>query len=291
MRVPRNPLSYLNYQLQKTNNHIMPRVALPTVELSYVAKGVGQPVVLLHGFPLDHTMWSSQIAALEKHCRVIAPDLRGFGQSTLGTASPTSGMQLEQYADDVALLLDALEVTQPVVLVGFSMGGYIAWQFARKHASRLRALVPMDTRAAADTDEARKNRLKMAENIHAWGSARVAEMMGPKLFAAGRFESDSVIVQELRRVIAGTSPDAIAVAQRAMADRPDMTSFLPSIAVPTLVIAGVEDALIPPSEMEHIAAAVANGRYVEIPDAGHMSTMENPDAVSNALVDFISGLK
>jgi pimeloyl-ACP methyl ester carboxylesterase len=269
----------------------MQRISLPTVDLACIDRGAGIPVVLLHGFPLDHTMWSNQIDALEHSCRVIAPDLRGFGQSSLGDADPALGIAIELYADDIAELLDAMEVREPIVLAGFSMGGYVAWQFVRKHGSRLRALVACDTRASADTDEARANRLKMAEKIHEWGAARVAEVMGPKLFAAGRFEANPKIVQDLRAVVARTSPDAIAVAQRAMAARPDMTYLLPQIKIPTLVIAGAEDALIPPKEMQKIAAAIRNGRYVEVPDAGHMSTVENPDAVNKALLEFISALR
>jgi pimeloyl-ACP methyl ester carboxylesterase len=268
----------------------MQRANLSTVELAYIDHGAGAPVVLLHGFPLDHTMWLPQIDALSRTCRVIAPDLRGFGQSTLGNADPDHGIAIEQYADDVVSLLDVLEIKERLVLAGFSMGGYIAWQFVRKHASRLRGLIQCDTRAAADTDEARANRRKMAEKIREWGSARVAEMMGPKLFAAGRFESNPRIVQDLRAVVARTSPDAIAVAQLAMAGRPDMTDILPQIKVPTLVLAGVEDALIPPSEMQQIAAAIPNGQYVAIPDAGHMTTVENPTAVNAAINNFVAGL-
>jgi pimeloyl-ACP methyl ester carboxylesterase len=235
-------------------------------------------------------MWSEQLDALSQHGRVIAPDLRGFGKSTLGNASPTSNMPLEQYADDVALLLDALEITQPIVLAGFSMGGYIALQFVRKYRTRLRGLILCDTRAAADTDEARANRLKMAEKIHEWGSARVAETMGPNLFAAGKFAANPKIVQDLRDVVSRTSPDAIAVAQRAMAARPDMTWLLPQIEIPALVIAGAEDALIPPKEMQQIAATIPKGRYVEIADAGHMTTVENPVAVNKALLELLSVL-
>ena len=268
----------------------MQRISLPNVELAYVDRGVGGPVVLLHGFPLDHTMWNAQIDALAVQCRVIAPDLRGFGQSSLGDATPTSGMPLEQYADDVAAMLDAIGVNEPIVLAGFSMGGYIAWQFVRKYGNRLCALIQCDTRAAADTDEARANRLKMAERIHEWGAARVAETMGPKLFAAGKFEENPEIVRELRRVISETSPSAIAVAQRAMAARPDMSHLLPNIEVPTLVIAGVEDALIPAKEMQQIAETIPHGRYAEIAGAGHMATIENPEAVNAAITAFIAKL-
>ncbi len=269
----------------------MEHILLPDVNLAYVAHGVGTPVVLLHGFPLDHTMWASQIEALKPHCRVIAPDLRGFGASTLGNADPLQGVTMEQYADDVAHLLDALEVTQPIVLAGFSMGGYIAWQFVRKYAARLRALIQLDTRAAADTDEARSNRLKMAGKIYELGSARVAEMMGPNLFSAGKFASNSKMVQDLRAVVSHTSPAAIACAQRGMAARPDMRDFLPKITIPTLVVCGSEDAITPAKEMQEVAAAIPNSRYVEIPGAGHMSTMENPEAVNQAMTEFVTSLE
>ena len=162
---------------------------LSTGELVYIDRGAGQPVLLVHGFPLDHTMWNAQIDTLSERVRVIAPDLRGFGDSPLGAADPDRGISMERYADDLAELLDALNpaINQPIILVGFSMGGYVAWQFVRKYPARLRALVQCDTRAIADSEEARAGRLKMAENVAEWGAGRVAEMMGPKLFAPGTF--------------------------------------------------------------------------------------------------------
>ena len=143
-----------------------------------------------------------------------------------------------------------------------------------------------DTRAAADTDEARAGRLKMAENVAEWGSARVAEMMGPKLLAPRTFERKPDVVAAVRHVVERTSPAAIAAAQRGMAARPDMTSLLPTINVPTLVVVGAEDAISPPQEMQAIAAAIPNAEFVEIPDAGHMTTMENPTAVNEAFTRF-----
>jgi pimeloyl-ACP methyl ester carboxylesterase len=269
----------------------MQRVRLSTVELAYVDRGAAAPVLLIHGFPLDHTMWDAQIDALAQHNRVIAPDLRGFGQSTLAAGDAERGITMEQYADDLAELLDTLDdCREPVVVAGFSMGGYIAWQFIRKYPNRVRALVQCDTKAAADTDEARANRLKMAENVAAWGSARVAEMTGPRLLASRSFEMRRSVVEDVRRVIERSSPAAIAAAQRGMAARPDMTGFLPSIDVTTLIICGEEDALSPPKEMQSIAVAIPNARYVEIPDAGHMTTMENPNAVNAALREFLEGV-
>ena len=270
----------------------MKTAKISTGELAYIDRGAGQPVLLVHGFPLDHTMWDSQIEALSEHARVIAPDLRGFGQSQLGPVDLTHGITMERYADDLAEFLDELNLgaDQPIVFVGLSMGGYIAWQFVRKYAVRLRGLALLDTRSLADTDEARAGRIKMAENVAEWGSGRVAEMMGPKLSAPNTFKTKPAVVTALRRVVESTSPAGIAAAQRGLAARPDMTSLLPQIDVPTLVIVGDEDAISPPAEMQAIAAAIPNAEFVVIPNSGHMTTMENPEAVNAALARFIAGI-
>ncbi len=269
----------------------MKTAKISTGELAYVDRGAGQPVLLIHGFPLDHTMWQAQIEALSERARVIAPDLRGFGNSPLGSADPRRGISMERFADDLAELLDtiALGIDKPIVLVGFSMGGYIAWQFVHKHSQRLRALVQCDTRAVADTEEGRAGRLKMAENVAEWGSRRVAEMMGPKLFAPSTFETQPEIVSAVRSVVEGTSPAGIAAAQRGMAARSDMTDLLAQIKLPTLVLVGAEDAISPPAEMKSIAAAIPGAQFIVIPGAGHMTTMENPAAVNAALSEFIAG--
>ena len=162
---------------------MMKTAQLSKTGMAYVDEGRGLPILLVHGFPLDHSMWEAQIAALSPHSRVIAPDLRGFGRTPLAPGDAERGISMEAYADDLVELLDALAIREPVVLVGFSMGGYVAWQFVRKHVGRLRALVQCDTQAKADNDEARAGRLKMAESVAEWGSGRVAEMMEPKLFA------------------------------------------------------------------------------------------------------------
>ena len=164
------------------------------------------PVLLVHGFPLNHAMWAAQIDALAGLCRVIAPDLRGFGQSTLGDADLQQGVSMERYADDLVELLDAIGLREPVVLIGFSMGGYIAWQFVGKYAGRVQALVQCDTKAVADTEEARQNRLKMAENIAEWGSARVADTMGAKFFAGRTWNTKPDVVAAVRRMIESASP-------------------------------------------------------------------------------------
>jgi pimeloyl-ACP methyl ester carboxylesterase len=265
----------------------MHRASLSTVDLAYIDRGKGLPVLLVHGFPLDHTMWNAQVEALAGRFRVIAPDLRGFGQSSLGDVDPNIGVSMERYADDLVELLDTLGIQQPIILVGFSMGGYVAWQFVRKHPNRLRALVQCDTKAVADTNEARAARLKMAEQISEWGSGRVAEMMGPRLLARRSFDAKPEVVAAVRRVVESTSPAAIAAAQRGMAARPDVTSLLSSIHIPALVLVGQEDVISPPAEMRSIAAAIPDAHFAEVPGAGHMTTMENPEAVNAALRSFL----
>jgi pimeloyl-ACP methyl ester carboxylesterase len=265
----------------------MNTAALSTTRMAYVDRGAGMPVLLVHGFPLDHTMWTAQIAALSRQARVIAPDLRGFGETPLAPGDAERGLSMEAYADDLVELLDTIAVREPIVLVGFSMGGYVAWQFVRKYVGRLRALVQCDTRAQADTEEARLGRLKMAENVAAWGSGRVAEIMGPKLFAPSTFEKKPAVVAAVRAVVERTPPAGIAAAQRGMAARPDVTRLLPTIKVPTLVLAGELDMISPPAEMKEIADAIPAAEYVVIPRAGHMTTMEEPDAVNEAFAQFV----
>jgi pimeloyl-ACP methyl ester carboxylesterase len=268
----------------------MNTIALSHGEIAYVDGGSGLPIFLIHGFPLDHTMWTSQIDALAKHARVIAPDLRGFGRSALGEVDAAHGISMEQFADELAELLDMLGVPEKIVLAGFSMGGYIAWQFARKYGNRLRALIQCDTRAIADTEEGRAGRIKMAENVAEWGSLRVAEMMGPKLFSPRALESRPQLMAELRAVVARTPPAAIAAAQRGMAARPDVTALLPTIQLPTLVLVGADDAISSSAEMRTIADAMPRAEFVEIPAAGHMTTMEAPHKVNEALYRFLAGL-
>jgi pimeloyl-ACP methyl ester carboxylesterase len=269
----------------------MRSISLTQGPLSYIDRGQGTPVLLVHGFPLDYTMWNAQIDALSARARVIAPDLRGYGQSPLGQVNSDRGITMDEYADELAELLDALHISEPIILAGFSMGGYIAWQFVRKHGHRLRALIQCDTRAIADTDEARAGRIKMADNVAEWGSPRVAEMMGPKLLSAKALETRPELMAEIRRVVSNTSPAAIAAAQRGMAARSDVTAMLPSIKVPTLILVGAEDAISTRDEMREIAEAIPNAEFVEIPNSGHMTTMENPMAVNEAFSRFLAAME
>lgn len=250
-------------------------------------EGRGPPVLLVHGFPLDHTMWSAQIAALTPRHRVLAPDLRGFGGSVVTEGTVT----MPQFADDLAALLDALDITERVTYVGFSMGGYIAWPFVQRHARRLNGLVLCDTRAVGDTPEGAEGRLAMADRVEAEGAKVAADAMLPKLLAPGRAERDPQLAATLRATMLATDPRGIAAAQRGMAQRADATPKLRDLNLPTLVIVGEHDAIAKRDEMRALAKAIPRSRFVEVPGAGHTAPMEEPDAVNVALLSFVESLR
>jgi len=260
------------------------KVDVGDVQLAVEDRGSGPVLLLVHGFPLDHTMWESQMEPLAHAFRVVAPDLRGFGQSGVTEGTVT----MKQFADDLASLLAALDIQRRVALCGLSMGGYIAWQFWRHHAARLDCLILCDTRAAADTEQARQGRLTMAENVLRFGSPIVVEPMLPKLLAPATPQQRPEVVRLLSNMIVNSPPMGIAAAQRGMAERPDMTDLLGQIDVPTLVICGEHDTISPPEEMRSIAAAIPDSQFAVIPDAGHMSPMENPHAVNDTIRRFLA---
>jgi 3-oxoadipate enol-lactonase len=268
----------------------MDSLNINNVTLAYEDRGAGPPVVLLHGYPLNHKMWAAQIEALSPLCRVIAPDLRGFGKSTLAEGDAAGGVSMAQYAADVAALLDAIGVTEPVILCGFSMGGYILWQFVEQFPDRVKAIVPCDTRAIADSPEAREGRLKSADEVADTGVEPIISAMLPKLLSEQTRETRPEVVAELTALMRDSSPAAIGAALRGMADRPDVTGKLANITQPALVMVGAHDAISPPEEMRGIAEKLPNAKFVEIGGAGHMTTLENPQAVNAALVEFVRSL-
>ncbi len=261
----------------------MQKISVNNTTLGLVAQGAGPPLLLVHGFPLDHSMWRGQIDGLSGSRRVIAPDLRGFGASQVTPGIVT----MEQLADDLAELLSALDIAEPVTLCGLSMGGYVAWQFWQRHRERLDRLILCDTRATADTREVAKGRQLMASEVLRDGARVAADSMIPKLFAESTQRQRPELVQATRDVILATSPEAIAAAQLGMASRPDMTSRLGEIDVPALLVCGEHDGISPPSEMQGLAAAMPHAEFVSIADAGHMAPLEQPQAVNEAIERFL----
>jgi 3-oxoadipate enol-lactonase len=265
----------------------MKTVQLRGDEFRVLDIGAGPPVLLVHGFPLDHTMWQGQINLLADRYRVIAPDLRCFGESVAGAGTVT----MEQMADDVAALLDALEITEPVVYCGLSMGGYVAWQFQRKYPAKLRALILCDTRSQDDSAEAVQSRQKMIDHVLRAGTQYVAEAMLPRLFAKDSFQRVPAEVEGVRQKILACRAESVVAAIRGLMVRPDVSGQLGSIRVPTLAIVGEHDLLSPPAEMQAMAAAIPGARCVVIPDSGHMTPLENPAAFNAELERFLRTLE
>lgn len=261
----------------------MRQIRVGSINLAYVERGSGPVVLLVHGFPLDHSMWAGQIEALSVRHRVIAPDLRGFGQSEDQDEKTT----MRQFADDLANLLDALDIFEPVNLCALSMGGYIAWQFWEHHRDRLKRLILCDTRAASDTPEGALGRLALAKTVLAEGALPVADSMLPKLFATQSLESGAAYVGATKEVMASTRPTTIAAALRGMAERPDMTAELPNIEFPALLICGEHDVITPVDEMRDVAKAMPNATFHVIYGAGHMSPLERPERVNHLILDFL----
>ncbi len=266
----------------------MQRLQVADTQLAVLDQGQGVPVLLVHGFPLDHSMWKYQIEHLVASFRVIAPDLRGLGQSP----AAAEVVPMERFADDLALLLDALGVQEPAVYVGLSMGGYIAWEMLRRHRERLRAVVLCDTKAQADTPEAAQGRRQMAETILRQGMGPLDAAMREKLWAARSTTRCEEDVEAVHRVIRGTDPRGAAAALRGMAQRSDATELLPTIGLPTLVLCGQQDVLSPVEQMEQMARAIPGGaRFAAVPEAGHMAPLENPREVNAHLEQFLHCLE
>jgi len=251
------------------------------ITMRYRDEGQGEPILLVHAFPLSSAMWEDQIDALSTRFRVIAPDLRGFG----GTARGAGLASLDQAADDLAALLEELKIDHATV-VGLSMGGYIAFALLRRHPARVARLVLADTRAGADTPEGRAGREQSAQLAEAQGAEAVGAAMLPKLLAPGASEE---VREEVRKIVAANDRAGVAAAQRAMAARPDSAPDLAALRIPTLILVGSEDGLTPPAEARAMHEAIAGSRLVEIDGAGHLSNLEAPDAFNAAVEEFLIG--
>ena len=259
---------------------MLKKVAVNGIEFVVEDAGSGAPVLLIHGFPLTHDMWAEQIQFLSQSHRVIAPDLRGFGGSQVVDSPAT----METYADDLAAICEALEVNEPLAVCGFSMGGYILFEFWRKYKDKVRSLVLCDTRTVADTPEGANDRLKMADRVVASGNEQLVIGMVEKLFSPATISGYPALVQHTAAMMRANSPTGIAVALRAMAGRADSTYLLAEIDVPVKVIVGEDDVISTPAEMRGIAQAVPQAEFITIPVAGHLTPIENHSAVNSVLI-------
>jgi len=254
------------------------------VEIGYDDVGTGIPVALLHGFPHNRALWAPQMGALVDRARCIAPDLRGFGES-----SKHGPFSIDQYADDIAMLLRGLGVERAVV-AGLSMGGYVAFALWRRHRSLVRALVLADTRAGADTVEGRAKRLELIDIARTRGSGAVADNQITGMVGKTTREKRPALIDQVHRMLESAPVDGIVGALEAMMGRIDSTATLATIDVPTLVLVGQEDALTPVAEAELLHEAIRGSRLEVIEHAGHVSNLERPAAFNHVLSEFLASL-
>ena len=281
--VPPEFSEYMHARKETPDN--VQRLMVHGVNLAVEVRGEGPPVLFVHGYPLDRTIWRDQVEALEGFRRIV-PDLRGMGQSD----APDLGYGMSIYAADLAALLDALGIDE-VILCGHSMGGYIAFEFLRNWRSRVRALVLVDTRAEADTPEGRRARDAAAATARERGAAAVAESLLPKMLAPATVAGRPEVVERVRGVMAGTPVAGMIGALAAMRDREGSESLLPGLAdMPTLVIVGEADSLTPPDQARVMAQAIPGARLAIIPGAGHLPSVEQPEATTRNLREFLESV-
>ncbi|MDP3775910.1 MAG: alpha/beta fold hydrolase [Gemmatimonadales bacterium] len=255
------------------------------VTLAADVRGDGPALLLIHGYPLDRSIWAHQVATLAGWRR-IAPDLRGLGLSD----APAEGYSMAAYADDLARLLDRLRIDKAVI-AGLSLGGYIAFEMLRRHRIRVAGLILADTRAEADDEDAKRARDEAAALAVSKGATAIAELMIPRLLGRSTQQTQPQVVDRLREIIGRASVPGIVGALRAMRDRPDSTALLPTIDVPTLVVVGQEDELTPPALAKAMTAAIPSAAMTIIPSAGHVTCLEAPTAVSRVFAEFLEAVR
>ena len=240
-------------------------------------------LLLVHGFPLDRRLWAAQVGALATMTRVITPDLRGHGKSQIVPGPFT----MDQHADDLVALLDHLKIRR-AVLAGLSMGGYVAFAFWRRYPARVQGLILADTRAEPDSTSARAGRDAAMDRVQQTGAAAYADEMLPRMLAPASL-ADGKIAEAARKMMAEQPVKGIVGALGGLRGRADSRPTLPTIAVPTLVIAGEADVITPPADAQAMAAAIPGARFVVIPKAGHLSALEKPRAFNAAVRAFLRG--
>lgn len=260
----------------------MTLIRLDDFQMAYTDTGIGRPLVLIHGYPFNRTLWDEQVNVLTHSYRVIVPDLRGFGDSDASTGPST----MNRLAQDVARLMDHLGISQAVI-GGLSMGGYVVLAFYKQFPSRVRALILADTRAQADTEDGKQTRAQQAEKALTEGMGGIADAMLPKLLTPETVSKRPEIVKRVRDMMLKTKPEGAAAALQGMAEREDQTQLLSQITVPTLILVGSEDPITPVADSEKMHEAIRGSRLVVLDKASHVSNIEQAEEFNQELKRFL----
>lgn len=264
------------------------KAALNGIEIYYedIGNPTALPVVLIHGFPFTHEMWQPQITILENRFRAIAYDIRGHGKSSVGDGQYT----IEFFVDDLIGLLNHLKI-EKAVLCGLSMGGYVALRAIERNPERILGLILAATQAKADSNEAKLRRSASIKAVKTNGVKAYAEGFVKTAFAAQSFTTKAETVNVIKKLIESNSALGICGALLALATRTDTTEALPSIKVPTLILVGEHDTLTPVSASQEMHDKIPNSEIHVIPNAAHMTNLENHRAFNDHVLNFLSGLK
>jgi pimeloyl-ACP methyl ester carboxylesterase len=264
----------------------MPSKEEITLTVHFEESGAGIPILLIHGFPFYGRLWSGQLESLSGIARVLVPDLPGFGDSPASLGAPS----VDQYAEDCLAVLDALNIMEPVVIGGLSMGGYIALAAARLFPLRVRGLILCSTRSGADSTEAKAGRDKTIAQVKESGTSVVTDGMYPKLLSPETYQAKPAVAAELKEIMKGATVEGVLAALTAMRDRPDSTSLLPNLHMPTLIIHGKDDQVIPPTEAEAMAKAIPHNDLHIMDQAGHLPNLEQPEEFDRVVKKFLANL-
>ncbi len=250
--------------------------------VGYVEAGSGRPLVLIHGYPLNRTMWDPQLNELAEVAHVIAPDLWGFGES-----APVADTTMGTYADEVRELLTQRGVTEPAIICGLSMGGYIAFEYFRRYPGLVAGVILANTKSGPDSADGKAGRDKNAALARDKGAGAIAAAMTPKLLSPRTYQTKPQLAEQVTQLITTATGEGIVAALMAMRDRPDSTLTLAEITVPALVIGGADDQLFPQAEFENMARGLRNGRLEILPEAGHLSNLEQPALFNRAVKEYL----
>lgn len=261
------------------------RLRSDDAEIAYWVLGAGLPVILLHPFPANHEFFLPAADALASRYRLILPDLRGHGESGVGEGPAT----MQKHAADLVRVMDDAQIGRAPI-VGVSIGGYILFEFWRKHRARVEALGLCNTKAPADNAEGRAGRLQAANDVLDRGTEPFLQSMIPRLFGKTTREARPDLIDGAIRMMRQMSAEDIAQVQRGMADRPDSIDTLKTINVPTLLVTGDEDVLTGINEAELMRKHIAGSQLKVIPKAGHYSAWEQPAEAATIIRQFLDSL-
>ncbi|MGH7738639.1 MAG: alpha/beta fold hydrolase [bacterium] len=249
--------------------------------MRFKSLGAGKTILLLHAFPLSNQLWKDLLPP--PGYRLFLPDFPGFGDSPL----PQGDTDFTRLSQALQTHLKALKIDDRIILGGISMGGYWALEYTRLFQDQVEKLILISTRAGVDSPEGRQNRLAMAEKVEQEGTREIVEAMVPGLLGKTTLDRQPDVVSILRQWIQAAPPSGVALAQRVMAGRRDQTDLLPALRIPTLILAGQEDALIAPQESQNMAEKIRDVRLKILGSTGHLLSLENPDQFQAILNDFV----